>query len=73
MSRNNIKTTKKQIVDYWVRHVDESDLIVDFYEAEELCWRCGCKRPLERCHIVPYSLGGKIHHQILFCYVKDAI
>ncbi len=57
--RKAIKTTKKQIVDYWVRHVDESDLSVDFSEAEELCWRCGCKRNLERCHIIPDSLGGE--------------
>lgn len=42
--RKTIKTTKKQIVNYWVQHVDESDLSVDFSEAEERCWRCGCKR-----------------------------
>ena len=57
--RKTIKTTKKQIVNYWVQHVDESDLSVDFSEAEERCWRCGCKRNLERCHIVPDSLGGE--------------
>lgn len=59
MSRPKIKTSKKQIVEYWAQHVDESDLSVDFAEAEELCWRCGCKRSLERCHIIPYSLGGE--------------
>lgn len=57
--RKAIKTTKKQIVDYWIKHIDESDLSVDFAEAHERCWRCGCKRRLERCHIVPYSLGGE--------------
>lgn len=57
--RKTIKTTKKQIVNYWVQHVDESNLSVDFSEAEERCWRCGCKRNLERCHIVPVSLGGE--------------
>lgn len=35
--RTNIKTTKKQIVDYWVQHVDEMDLSIDFSEAEKRC------------------------------------
>jgi len=34
-------------------------LSVDAAEAHELCWRCGCKKRLERCHIVADSLGGK--------------
>ena len=44
---------------YWARHTDESGLSVDFAEAHERCWRCGCRRRLERCHIVPDSLGGE--------------
>lgn len=59
MNRTNIKKTKKQIVEYWVQHVEESDLSIDFFEAEKLYWRYGCKRSLKRCHIIPYSLGGK--------------
>ena len=43
----------------WARHTDESGLSVDFAEAHERCWRCGCRRRLERCHIVPDSLGGE--------------
>lgn len=57
--RTKIKTTKKQIVDYWDTHADESDLSIDFSEADKRCWRCGCKRHLQRCHIIPDSLDGK--------------
>ena len=57
--RPQIKTTKKQIVDYWDEIEDEGELGVDFSDAEEICWRCGCKRNLERCHIIPEALGGK--------------
>lgn len=57
--RKEITTTKEQIVDYWAKHEDECGLSVDFAEAHERCWRCGCRRGLERCHIVPDSLGGK--------------
>lgn len=57
-NRVSIKTSKKEIVDYWFSRIDESNLSVDGSEAEELCWRCGCKRELERCHIIADSLGG---------------
>lgn len=57
--RNTIKTTKKEAVDYWSCFVDECDLSVDWSEGETHCWRCGCERKLERCHIIPDSLGGK--------------
>ena len=59
MVRGTIKTSVKEIVAYWVRHKDESNLSVDFSEANERCWRCGCKRNLERCHIIHNLLGGK--------------
>ena len=54
-----IKTTKEEICDYWFARVNESDLSVDASEALERCWRCGSKWPLERCHIIPRSLGGE--------------
>ena len=65
----NIKTTKKQIVDYWADHVSEAGLSIDFSEADKRCWRCGCQRTLERCHIVPDSLGGEDtpSHFVLLC------
>lgn len=58
-NRENIKTKKEEIVDYWFSIIDESDLSVDAAEANERCWRCGCKKSLQRCHIIPDSLGGK--------------
>ena len=57
--RENIKATIEEIVAYWSEHEDESGLSVDFSEAHERCWRCGYKRKLERCHIVPASRGGE--------------
>ena len=53
-----IKTTIEQAVDYWSRHQSECDLSVDWAEARERYWRCGCERNLERCHIVPDALDG---------------
>lgn len=52
-------TTHRAIVDYWTTHQDECGLSVDWAEAEKLCWRCAHKRKLQRCHIVPNSLGGE--------------
>lgn len=57
--RKPIKTTKQEIIDYWETKQDECGLSVDWSEAHERCWRCGYKKPLERCHIIPDSLGGK--------------
>lgn len=50
--------TYKEIVDYWAGAEEESGLAVDWIEAHERCWRCGYKTKLEKCHIVPSSLGG---------------
>ncbi len=57
--RAPIKTSLPEIIDYWKKHVDECGLSVDWAEADSHCWRCGCEKDLERCHIVPDSLGGK--------------
>lgn len=57
--RKAIKTSFEEIVVYWKRHEDECGLSVDWAEAHERCWRCGCEKNLERCHIIPDSLGGK--------------
>ena len=64
-----IGTTINEIVKYWAAHVDESELSVDFSEAHERCWRCGYETKLEKCHIVPYSLGGQdtAENLILLC------
>lgn len=57
--RKPIRTTIAQAVAYWSDRVDECGLSVDWSEADTHCWRCGCERNLQRCHIVPDSLGGK--------------
>lgn len=63
--REKINTTKKEIVNYWVRRQDECELSVDWAEGEENCWRCGCDKNIDgskvilhRCHIIPAPLGG---------------
>ena len=57
--RSNIKTTIQQAVDYWASRIDECELSVDWAEADTHCWRCGCEKNLQHCHIVPDSLGGQ--------------
>lgn len=69
MNRRVIKAKNHEIVDYWFSRVDECGLGVDAAEAHERCWRCGCRRTLERCHIVPASLGGSAEpsNLVLLC------
>ncbi len=61
MTRQSIKTKKEDIVKYcfFEKLIDESGLSIDASEAHERCWRCGCEKSLERCYIIPASLGGK--------------
>jgi len=49
----------QEIADYWAARGSECGLAVDWAEAKERCWRCGYKSRLQKCHIVPKSLGGK--------------
>jgi hypothetical protein len=58
-----------EIVAYWRKHQDESGLSVDWAEAHERCWRCGYKRRLQKCHIIPRSLGGSddAENLVLLC------
>jgi len=58
MKRKAITTSINEIVDYWTNRIDECCLSVDWSEADTHCWRCGCEKNLERCHIIPHSLGG---------------
>lgn len=64
-----MKTTHKEIVEYWSQHQSELDLSVDWSEAETLCWRCAEQTKLHRCHIVPDSLQGEDHpsNLVLLC------
>lgn len=67
--REKIKTTIQEAIDYWQSLIYEGDLSVDWEEAHTRCWRCGCTRHLERCHIIPHSLGGIDHPSniVLLC------
>ena len=57
MKRTNIETKIKDIVSYWAVRINECGLSVDWAEADSHCWRCGCEKNLERCHIT--SRGGE--------------
>lgn len=57
--RGNIKTKKQDIINYWIKYIDECGMNFDWAEADKVCWRCGCYRKLQRSHIIPDSLGGK--------------
>jgi hypothetical protein len=57
--RKPITTTSNNIVEFWTSRIDESELSIDFADANERCWRCGYKSKLHRCHIIPDSLGGE--------------
>ena len=56
--RSKIQTSIQSAVEYWSRRIDEDEISTDWREADTHCWRCGCQRNLERCHIVPHTLGG---------------
>ena len=68
--RRSLKTKREDIVSYWAAREDECGLGVDWAEAHERCWRCGYETRLERCHIVPDSLGGPDapSNLVLLCY-----
>lgn len=57
--RTPIRTSIHDAAEYWSQRIDETDLSVDWSEAETHCWRCGCERHLQRCHIIPDALGGE--------------
>lgn len=57
--RKNVQTSIKNIVEYWEYRISECGLNVDWAEANERCWKCGYKRNLQKCHIIPDSLGGE--------------
>jgi len=61
--------TKQQIVDHWRTRQNEDELSVEWEDALEHCWRCGHESNLEKCHIVPKSLGGSddVSNLVLLC------
>lgn len=48
-----------EIISYWSNKKDDSFLGVEWEDAAERCWRCAYKARLDRCHIIPKSMGGK--------------
>ncbi len=51
----------RRCVDHWSAIIDESDIGVDWIDAEEHCWRCGTKsKRLQKCHIVAKQFGGPL-------------
>ncbi len=51
------------LVSYWSQRICESDIGVDWDDADERCWRCGCDRTLQKCHIVAKQFGGSDDEQ----------
>lgn len=54
-----IKTTKKDIAVYWQKNIDDGLTSITFDKATTHCWRCGVKKRLDRCHIIPHSKAGE--------------
>lgn len=54
-----IKTTKSEICNFWKPSLEAGTTSVTFKQAPTHCWRCGIKKRLDRCHIVPHSKGGQ--------------
>ncbi|SEQ69747.1 hypothetical protein SAMN05216188_104353 [Lentzea xinjiangensis] len=62
-----MSVSNRQIVDHWAQHA--SGVAVDWDQAHERCWRCGYRAELEKCPIVPESLGGTdtVDNLVLLC------
>ena len=70
MKKSPIRTKNEDIIGYWSKIIDESDIAVDWCDADIRCWRCARKKEtLERCHIIPESRGGSgdANNLILLC------
>jgi hypothetical protein len=67
--RKGIKSKFPEIISYWETKIYEGDIGVDWCDADERCWRCGYKARLEKCHIIPHSLGGvdEVSNLVLLC------
>ena len=80
--KREIKTTLKQISDYWIKNnnISETELNFDWSDSDTHCWSCGDNKhrkskstvSLERCHIIPHSLGGEDLPNNYVCFVKNA-
>ena len=54
-NRPHMKTTKKQIVEWCQRNINECGYPVDASEMGTHCFHCGYERATERAHTVPWS------------------
>jgi len=68
--RPDMKTTHNQIIKWGIKNINECGYGVDVSEMHNRCWRCGYKRHTEKCHVIPYSLGGEDipSNYRLFCH-----
>lgn len=57
-ARKGAPTWTKACAAYWSQYLYEGDLGTDFDEADVRCWRCSRMVTLQKCHIIPKSLGG---------------
>jgi hypothetical protein len=57
MAKKNLAWIRDCIA-HWSQTVFETDLGVDWSDAETRCWRCGTERSLQRCHIVAKQFSG---------------
>ena len=79
-----VNLTKCQISEYWMKNCpyDEAELNIDLTEMPFHCWNCGhdmrigksndsAKTRLQRCHIIPKSLGGENipSNYVLLCHI----
>jgi len=54
----------RQCWEYHSLHISELDVAVDWADWESdysMCWCCGHKSKLQKCHIIPKSLGGGLN------------
>lgn len=57
--RQKGRIRNEDIVDYWKNSTWFLDLHIALDRAANSCWRCGSDQDIQRCHIIPDSLGGE--------------
>lgn len=73
MERQGIKTQLNEVADYWVNKKEWLKTHLKVEQAKDHCWRCGeiisSHRQLQRCHIVPLTMGGvdEPNNYVLLC------
>lgn len=62
----------RECVDYWSARICETDIGVDWSDAIDRCWRCGCQtKSLQKCHIVAKQFGGNMTHENIVLLCRD--